>query len=107
MTTPSFPQSFTISPEAVSFIKNDFTLIQLIIEAAHNIWLYFPEAPMHLSIITDPETEISEKLLLSIITNMDLKTAQAKLTEFDQKWWFDNMHIARNKLCIDVSFIHK
>jgi hypothetical protein len=88
----------------MSFIQDHSFLRTLLPEARHYINNYFPDSPLALEVITDPEGDTSVQLVISILTSLSPDVALERLDALDQEWWLNALPRARNKLSIRVEF---
>jgi len=87
----------------LEFLRNNVSLIPLVVEAYGKIREYFPQADAVLEVITDPE-EANEELVIFIRTNLPPDEAFKRLEQLDKDWWLDASYEAGEKLCIHVEF---
>ena len=78
-------------------------LAPLLIEAAREVALHFPEsaAAPSLQVVVDPEeTQDNAQLVLWIRTDLPPESALANLRNLDVDWWLRVASIAEGKLCL-------
>jgi hypothetical protein len=87
------------------FINSHTYLKELLIEASEEIKKYFPEAELILEVISDPESdENSDELVLSILTDLEVRESIKRRNEFDRDWWLKNIRRTKGNLCIDIEY---
>lgn len=95
-----------IDPSAIAnFIEKNSFLFPLLIEAQNQIKKHFPDAPLKLDIIYDPEEPSATQLVVRVGVTMEPVEAVERLDALDNEWWLDNMFNAKNKLCINLEWI--
>jgi len=77
-------------------------LAALVREAADQLVNRFPNAPLRLRVLADPD-EGGEQLFLAISADYVNDAALAALDRFDQEWWIHNANRGGGLLCIDLS----
>ena len=80
-------------------------LISVLEEAPSAIYKHFPEVPLSLEIVNDPESSDHTMLGLYISVSGDDQTAFEKLEALDQSWWLDNMDRARGSLFLNLQYV--
>ena len=92
--------------EVVAFVQRHSFLAALLGEAYGQIQNYFPDVPVFLEVMADPEVEDAdnEELVASIGTNLRGAAAHEAIKRFDHDWWLDAARRAQGKLCIKLEF---
>jgi hypothetical protein len=62
---------------------------------------YFPNAPLTLELLTDPENG-EQLLLVMILTEQEIHDAWKEFERFRQEWYLDNLEQADHKVSIDL-----
>lgn len=95
----------TDDPKTIlAFLEHYPFLVPLLIEASFQVAKFFPSFEGFLEVHTDPEDSTNRQIVLSIRTNLSPKDALARLDQFDEQWWLDEIGKAQGKLCIMLGF---
>ncbi len=88
--------------EVGQFLSENSYLIPLLGLLYSPIQTFFPDTALSLEVISDPEIPGQIQLLVSILTELEIKEALKQLRNFDQNWWLKNSPLAQDKLIIDL-----
>lgn len=83
--------------EIKEFLKNNKYLLHLVTEAHGELQNFFPFSPVSMKVHQN-------ELVIAVITSLSPEEADARLDEFDEKWWIDASADANARLCITVEF---
>lgn len=87
--------------EVLQFLEKYPFLVPLLLEAKGHIIHYFPDSPLFLEYIPDPEID-NHLLALHIGTDLDSESAMDTLDQLYKDWWVNVSIQSQGKLCIDV-----
>ncbi|MBI4556900.1 MAG: hypothetical protein HY706_04890 [Candidatus Hydrogenedentes bacterium] len=87
-----------------AFLKKNPFLPALLTEARDYIEHYFPDQPLFLEVMHDPEAAAGEELVVFISTELSPDDAESRIQEFDARWWLAAVSRAKGKLCITLEF---
>lgn len=90
--------------EVLSFVREHRFLPSLLKEACYWLDRQFPSSERVLELISDPEVDDDQQLVLSVVSQLSPAESLKRLDRFDNEWWLDAMSRARNKLCITLEF---
>ncbi|HID61453.1 MAG TPA: hypothetical protein EYP49_01715 [Anaerolineae bacterium] len=90
--------------EVLGFLEKYPFLAPLLLEAYDRIRIYFPDSPLFLEVVTEPEANDDYQLVVSVAIVLDPDEALESLEQFDEDWWLDALDRAQGMLCIDVEF---
>lgn len=88
--------------EVGRFLGQNTFLIPLLGLLYSPIQSFFPDTPLSLEVIRDPEIPDQIQLLVNILTHLEIKEALKQLRNFDLTWWLKNAPLAQGKLIIDL-----
>lgn len=87
--------------EVLEFLEKHPFLVPLLLEAPARIRQYFPDSPLFLQYVPDPESD-DEKLVAYIATNLAPEEAIDTLEQFDDNWWVDVEERAQDKMFFNL-----
>lgn len=109
--TPSISQSdieslerlytFREPTEVLQFLEQYSFLVPLLLNAHKTIRKYFPDSPLFLEYVTDPEID-DPQLVVFIATNLEPEEALDRLDEFDDDWYNDNSNRDQGKMYFNL-----
>jgi len=89
-----------------AFISANPYLADLLLEAHPHIEKHFgPNPQLALEVIVDPEEEDFEELFAYILTTLEPEVALARLDQFDEAWFLDQLARAAGKLNFNLEFV--
>jgi hypothetical protein len=88
--------------EVGRFLSQNTFLIPILGLLYAPIQSFFPNAPLSLEVIRDPEIPGQVQLLVNILTELEIDEALKELRKFDLAWWLKNAPLAQGKLIIDL-----
>lgn len=96
--------SFREPAEVLQFLEKYPFLVPLSLEAHQHIRKYFPDLPVFLEVITDPEARSRDEdiLWIYIATDLDSEEAIDTLERLDDDWWLDAEPQAQGKMFINI-----
>ncbi len=62
-------------------------------------------AKLAVELFVEPEMPSSREIFVLVLTKNDAKTSRAKMDEFDQKWWLENLDKANCKLNVSLEYV--
>ncbi len=95
---------FVDGDEVARFLDGSPFLAPLLLDAEQAAHRHFPKANLRLEVTTDPEAPEATHLVLSIASAGSVNRALTRLRRFDDEWWIDQIHRARGKLVITLTF---
>jgi hypothetical protein len=98
---------FEFTHEAERFLLKHDYLAAILSEAYKRIRPYFLTASLFLDVVIDPEVagdNDTEQLVLTILTDLDVAEAMARLDRVDEEWWLGALPAARGKIAITLEF---
>ena len=93
------------SLQILNFLIRNEKLLHFVIEAKAHISDYFPEDELILEIISDPEEDEDEEIVIYVRTNLQVEEALPKLNEFDESWFLNAITVYGENLCIDLEYV--
>lgn len=88
------------------FLKSNRFLLHLVLEAPKYIRKFFENPELSIELDINPEnTEYSEKLVVSIETNLEPEEALINLREFDEHWWRNYLSESKGILRITLDYV--
>ncbi|HEY9876769.1 MAG TPA: hypothetical protein V6D12_25315 [Candidatus Obscuribacterales bacterium] len=107
--SPSIPQSeiesleqlYTLREraEVLQFLEKYPFLVPVLLEAPSSIRQDFPDEPLFIKVVPDPEIVDYVQLVLSILTTIDPHEAVNRLHHLDKNWLLNLSHEVRERLC--------
>lgn len=96
--------SFREPAEDLQFLEKYPFLVPLLLEAHQPIRKYFPDSPLFLEVVTDPEARSRDEDMLWIYigTHLDSEEAIDTLERLDDDWWLDAEPQAQGKMFINI-----
>jgi hypothetical protein len=91
--------------EIVGFLEAHTTLYTFLQEVFPVLHDYFPDEPLALEIIFDPDEEEIEVLFIYIETSQEVDEALNILNQFTQRYWINLPIEIRDLLEVDVDFV--
>ena len=90
----------------ISLLEPNKLLAEIVLEANAALDRYFPDTIRALELTPNAGSEHREQLFLSVITQLDVDEALARVQRFDEEWWIDRSRSLRLRidLEIDVTF---
>lgn len=88
----------------IGFLRQSPTLVSLLAEATEAVGEHFPDMPLALEVVADPDVSDAEHLALSVGTSLPVPEAFDRLQHFDEDWWLDRLPRAEGKLVITLTF---
>src|SRR5687768_182782 len=88
----------------LAFLEQHSSLQPLILEAHDEIRKYFPDSPLTLEVLADPEFPANPQLVLYIVTRLHADEALGVLDQLDETWWFGAMHRAGDQFSINLQY---
>jgi hypothetical protein len=100
---PRLQQRYRVRDYAsvAEYIRDHAVPIDFLFDIARELEAVFPDAPLSMEVVTDPE-EGTGQLLISAATDSPLEEALDRLRQFDEAWWLDNVHRAHGQVCVDI-----
>ena len=92
------------SQTVTSFLEQHPFLVSLLGETHQKIQDYFPQAPVFLEVVSDPEAVHDLQLVASVGTDLAVDTAFDKLKQFDHEWFLGVLDQARGVFYVNVEF---
>ncbi|TVP60412.1 MAG: hypothetical protein EA343_17500 [Nodularia sp. (in: Bacteria)] len=87
------------------FLRKHQNMIEVLLEANHEIRKYFSLEKLRLKLYIDPESSQWEYLILSICASPDsVDEALDKLDQFENNWWSDASFGVATNICINLEF---
>jgi hypothetical protein len=102
------PYCLSERPLVERYVTAHRFLAQLLGDAPIQIHEHFPDRPLVLDVITDPEAdrpEHADHLSLRIVTDLDVAEAMRRLEAVEDAWWLHTLPQARGALSIDLAFV--
>ena len=96
--------TFKERAEVLRFLDEYPFLVPLLLEAPPKIEDHFPESPLFLTVLADPEVGDDAQLVLSIGVDFPPDQALLRLQQLDIEWWLDSVSQTEGRLCIDVEY---
>ena len=90
--------------EVTTFLKNNTSLIYILLNAFEKIKEYFPAAELFLEIVEDKESIDDQELIVFIHTELSPDDAFTQLEKLDEEWWLDASLECNGKLNITLEF---
>lgn len=92
--------------EVDRFLREHPFLVLLVREAQWHLsrLIEFGETRLSLRVVCDREADFDEQLVLYVDYPGDGKSAFAMMRRFDEEWWLENMHRAKDKFHVNVEF---
>ncbi|MFL5800988.1 MAG: hypothetical protein ACJ8CR_04525 [Roseiflexaceae bacterium] len=97
--------TFREDPQIAAFLNENMFLIPLLHEAYLYISKYFPDSPLALEVVRDPEGNTCALLVVAIATSLEPDEAIMRLDRFDKSWWFGAVDRAQGKLTISLEYL--
>ena len=92
--------------EVAAFLSRNKSLIDLLEEIPRKLRKFFGRnVKLAVELFAEPEMPASKEIFVLVITKKDAKEARAKMDEFDQKWWLENMDKADCKLNVSLEYV--
>jgi hypothetical protein len=91
--------------QVLGFIEKNSFLVPLLLEAPGKIKKFFPNSPLFLKLVADPEEINQVELVIFIGTNHNSDEAFNKLDQLEEDWWLDTLIQARCKLSIMTKYL--
>ena len=92
--------------EVAAFLCRNKSLIDLLEEIPRKLRKFFGRnVKLAVELFAEPEMPASKEIFVLVITKKDAKEARAKMDEFDQKWWLENMDKADCKLNVSLEYV--
>jgi hypothetical protein len=88
-----------------AFLQSHTFLLSLLAEAQREIGEHFPDAPLALEVVADPDGGMSMQLIVSICTPLVPDIALAQLDRLDESWWHEALSRACHKLSIILEYV--
>lgn len=103
---PEIERLYTVRrPDEVwAFLRAHPELVPLLKEAYQRIQKHFPDSPVALEVIADPEAPDDRDLWAFIQTTLPPEEALEQVNRFDEEWWLAALDKANGKLGIDVEY---
>ncbi len=92
--------TFRESTEVLEFLDKYPFLVPLLLEAHEHICRHFPNSPLFLQYVPDPEIDYPQ-LVVYIVTKLDLEEALDRLDLLDE-WWVKVPNRSQSKMLFDV-----
>lgn len=83
------------------YMRDRAVPMDFLFDIARELEAAFPDAPLFMEIVTDPE-EGTEHLLISAATDLPVREALDRLRRFDEAWWLANVDRAHGQVCVDI-----
>jgi hypothetical protein len=96
---------FRNKKQVFAFIQENPYLIDLLVDAYQKIQYFFSSCTeVFLQIVGEPESSNDKQLIAWISLSLNPDEAIARLDQFDEEWWLDEMERAQDKLCFTIEF---
>lgn len=92
--------TFREPTEVLQFLEKYPFLVPLLLEAHEHIRHYFPDSPLFLQYVPDPEIDYSQ-LVVYIATDLEPEEATDTLDQFDD-WWVEVPNRGQDKMSISL-----
>ncbi|MFB2917011.1 hypothetical protein [Aerosakkonema funiforme] len=92
--------TFREKPEVLDFLEKHHFLIPLLLEAHPRIREHFPDSPLFLEYVPDPEID-DPRLVVYIATNLDTEEALDRMDLLDD-WWVEVPNRGQGKMFFNL-----
>jgi hypothetical protein len=82
------------------FLEKHSFLLPLLLEAPGRIHHFFPNSPLSLRVMDDPELVEQEQLIISIPSDLEPQEAVNRQNQLDDEWWRSVPFEAWEHLCL-------
>lgn len=96
--------SFREHDTVVDWLEQYPFLVPLLLEGYDQMRKHFPDSPISLQVVYDPEDAGLTELVAYIITDLDDDEALNRLYRIGEDWWLQVISQADLKMDIDVEF---
>ncbi|NER35560.1 MAG: hypothetical protein F6J93_16470 [Oscillatoria sp. SIO1A7] len=90
--------------EVIQFIDKFPFLLPVLLEAPEKIRRYFPEEPLVLKVVRDPEIADYVQLVLSILTTLEPMEAVDRQNQLERYWWSGVSLQVWKQLCVLLEY---
>lgn len=92
--------------KVAEFLGENLFLLDLLKEIPHKLSKFFGRSvKLAVELVAEPEMPSSKEIFVIVLTKKDAKEARAKMDEFDQKWWLENIDKANCKLNVSLEYV--
>lgn len=92
--------------KVAEFLSENLFLLDLLKVIPGKLRKFFGKnAKLAVELFVEPEMPSSREIFVLVLTKNDAKTARAKMDEFDQKWWLENLDKANCKLNVSLEYV--
>ncbi len=96
--------ALTDEKRVTEFLRQFPALVPLLAEATEAVGEHFPDMPLALEVVADPDVSDAVHLALAVGTSLPVPEAFDRLQRFDEEWWLDHLPRAEGKLVITLVF---
>ncbi len=96
--------TFKEPTEVVQFLEKYPFIVPPLLEAPTKLRKYFPNEPIFLEVVPDPEIVNYVQLILSILITLDSPEALFRLNKFDEDWLLGQSYEVREQICTLVEY---
>lgn len=92
--------------KVAEFLSENLFLLDLLKVIPGKLRKFFgKDTKLAVELFAEPEMPSSKEIFVLVLTKNEAKEARAKMDEFDQKWWFENLDKANCKLNVSLEYV--
>lgn len=92
--------------KVAEFLSENLFLLDLLKVIPGKLRKFFGKnTKLAVELFAEPEMPSSKEIFVLVLTKNEAKEARAKMDEFDEKWWFENLDKANCKLNVSLEYV--